>query len=334
MSKSSPDSIQSGWTKFLPNKAHNLRGYLYIAGATFLWGVSASMGRAMFTGHPMPGGHILHPIDPLMLAQARSTISLLVLFPVLMLTRGRTVALPKLDLYRALILGILGVAASNYLYYLAIQKTNVAIAIVIQYTAPAWVLLYLAARGRQRATLPRVAAVALAIVGCGLVIGLIGGGQFQVNAVGLIAAILASLAFAFYNLGGHDLLARHDRWKVLLYTLASAALFWITINPPWKIAAGHYSGAQWLFLFVFAMTSVLLPFPLYFAGLQHLEATSAIVTSCLEPVFSIILAATLLGERVRPLQTIGILTVLAATVLVQLPERGAREDVAIGEPIE
>jgi drug/metabolite transporter (DMT)-like permease len=334
MGKSSPDSIQSGWTKFLPNKAHFLRGYIYIAGATFLWGVSASMGRAMFTGHPMPGGEVLHPIDPLVLAQARTTISLLVLFPVLMLTRGRTVALPKLDLYRALILGILGVAASNYFYYLAIQKTNVAIAIVIQYTAPAWVLLYLAARGRQRATLPRVAAVTLAIVGCGLVIGLIGGGQFQVNAVGLIAAILASLAFAFYNLGGHDLLARHDRWKVLLYTLASAALFWFSINPPWKIAAAHYSGAQWLFLFVFAMTSVLLPFPLYFAGLQHLEASSAIVTSCLEPVFSIILAAILLGERVRPLQTIGILTVLAATVLVQMPERGAREEVAIVEPIE
>ena len=104
MSKSSPDSIQSGWTKFLPNKAHPLRGYLSIAGATFLWGVSASMGRAMFTGHALLGGEVLPPIDPLVLAQARTTISLLVLLPVLMLTRGRTVTLPKSDLCRAVIL--------------------------------------------------------------------------------------------------------------------------------------------------------------------------------------------------------------------------------------
>ena len=52
-------------------------------------------------------------------------------------------------------------------------------------------------------------------------------------------------------------LARYDRWKVLLYTLASAAAFWIIINPPWKIVAAHYSPGQWLFLFVFSMTSVL-----------------------------------------------------------------------------
>ncbi|HEX6503938.1 MAG TPA: DMT family transporter [Terriglobales bacterium] len=318
----------------MPTKSHPLRGYLYIATATFLWGISASMGRAMFTGRAMPGGEVLSPIDPLVLAQARTSFSLLVLLPVLLLTRGRTLALPRTDFYRAVVLGILGVAASNYLYYLAIQKTNVAIAIVIQYTAPAWVLLYLAARGRQKATLPRVAAVVLAVVGCALVIGLVGGGRFQVNALGLIAAVLASFSFAFYNVGGHDLLARYDRWKVLLYALGSAAAFWIVVNPPWKIVAAHYSGGQWLFLFVFAMTSVLLPFSLYFAGLQHLLPTNAIVTSCLEPVFSIILAAVLLGEMVRPVQIVGILIVLSAIVLVQMPEGGGREEVAIVEPIE
>lgn len=326
--------IRSGWTKFLPTKHHPLRGYLYIGGATFLWGISASMGRAMFTGHAMPGGEVLRPIDPLMLAQARTSFSLLVLLPVLMLTRGRTLALPKADFYRAIVLGVLGVAASNYLYYLAIQKTNVAIAIIIQYTAPAWVLLYLVSRGRQKATLPRVAAVMLAVIGCALVIGLIGSGHFQVNAVGLIAAVFASFSFAFYNIGAHDILGRYDRWKVLLYTLASAAAFWLIINPPWKIVAAHYDGSQWLFLFVFAMVSVLLPFSLYFGGLQHLEPTSAIVTSCLEPVFSIILAAILLGETVRPLQVLGIVVVLSATVLVQMPERGTREEVTIVEPIE
>ena len=314
-------------------KPHPFRGYLYIATATFFWGISASLGRAMFTGRVLQG-QVLQPIDPLILAQSRTTISFFVLLPVLLVLRGRTLLMPKKDLSQVAILGVLGVAASNYLYYLAIQKTNVAIAIIIQYTAPAWVLLYLVARGRQRATLPRIAAVVLAIAGCALVIGLVGAGKFQVNTPGLIAAVLASFSFAFYNLGGHDILARHDRWKVLLYTLASAATFWIVVNPPWKIAAAHYTGGQWLFLFIFAITSVLLPFSLYFGGLQHLQPTNAIVTSCLEPVFSIIIAALLLGEVMRPLQTVGILAVLAAIVLVQMPERGAREEAALVEPIE
>jgi drug/metabolite transporter (DMT)-like permease len=70
--------------------------------------------------------------------------------------------------------------------------------------------------------------------------------------------------------------------------------------------------------------------------LQHLEPTRAIITSCLEPVFSIVLAAALLGELLRPIQSLGIALVLAAIVIVQLPERdatGAQTSVAV-EPME
>ena len=101
------------------------------------------------------------------------------------------------------------------------------------------------------------------------------------------------------------------------------------INPPWRIIAEHYSRAQWAFLAVFSVTSVLLPFSFYIAGLQYLDATRAIVTSCLEPVFSILIAAMTLGELVRPVQVLGIVVVLTGTVLVQM---SGREDVI--EPIE
>jgi drug/metabolite transporter, DME family len=257
------------------------------------------------------------------------------LLPILLWTRGRrALLLPRRDLLYLAVLGVFGVAASNYFYYLAIQKTNVATAIIVQYTAPIWVLLYMVARRLQKPTLQRVSAVGLAVVGIALAIGLVGGTGFRGDALGFIAALLAAFSFAFYNIGGHDILARYDRWRVLLYTLASAAAFWIIVNPPWKIAAAHYGGAEWIFLVVFAITSALLPFSLYFSGLQHLDATSAIVGSCLEPVFSIVIAAIVLGETVRPIQSIGILVVLAAIVLVQLPERGLHDTDSIVEPIE
>jgi len=318
----------------LPPKAHPVRGYLYIGTATFFWGISATLGRAVFTGRLIPGGQALRPIDPMILAQSRTTFSFFVLLVILLLLRGRKgLQLPRRDLLHTILLGILGVAASNYFYYLAIQKTNVATAIILQYTAPAWVLLYLVARGQQKATVQRVTAVALAVLGSALAIG-VGGGGFRSNALGLMAAVLASFSFAFYNLGGHDILARHDRWKILLYTLASATAFWIVVNPPWKIVAAQYEAGQWLFLVVFAMTSVLLPFSLYFAGLQHLDATSAIVGSCLEPVFSIVIAAVVLGEGVRPLQALGVIIVLAAIILVEMPDGASREEAALVEPME
>jgi DME family drug/metabolite transporter len=314
-----------------PNR-QPVRGYLYIAAATFFWGISATLGRAAFTGR-LPGLHQVNAIDPLILSQGRATFSFLVLLPILMLLRGRHgLRLPVRDLSQLFLIGILGVAASNYFYYLAIQRTNVATAIIVQYTAPIWVLLYTVARRLQKPTLQQVAAVGLAVTGIALVIGVFGGGGLRLDAVGLFAALLAAFSFAFYNIGGHDILARRDRWIVLLYTTCSASLFWLVVNPPWRLIAAHYSAAQWLFLLLFSLLSVLAPFAFYFAGLQHLEPTRAIVVSCLEPVFSIVIAAIALGELMRPLQVIGIVFVLAAITVVQLPNR--RSAVTLIEPIE
>ncbi len=281
----------------------------------------------------MPAGQALR-IDPLILSQSRTTVSFLVLAMILLARRGwKNLRLPLADFGRIVLLGVLGVAASNYFYYLAIQKTNVATAIIVQYTAPVLVLLYMVAIGRQKATLQRFAAVALAVVGSALAIGVAGTGGFRLNPVGVFAATLAAVSFSFYNIAGHNILARYDRWIVLLYTTFSAGAFWLVVNPPWKLVAAHYSGLAWAFLLVFAVVSVLAPFSLYFAGLQHLEPTRAIVVSCLEPVFSIVIAAIALGEVLRPVQMLGIVVVLSAIVLVQLPDRAAGEG-AVVEPIE
>ena len=314
--------------------AHPLRGYFYIGGAALFWGIAATLGRAAFTGRLLHGG-ALRAIDPLVLSQSRATLSLAVLLPVLLMRRGAAaLRVPRRDLLRFFLLGILGVAASNYLYYLAIQRTNVATAIILQYTAPVWVLLYTVARGAQKPSLRRTSAVGLAVVGCALAVGFVGSGGLRMDTVGVIAALLAAFSFAFYNVGGHSVLARYDRWKVLLWVLVATSAFWIFVNPPWKIVAAHYGRAQWAFMLVFSLVSVLGPFSCYFAGLQHLEPTRAIVASCLEPVFSIVIAALALGELLRPFQTVGIVLVLVAIALIQMPERAARAEELVVEPME
>jgi len=321
-----------------------VRGYLFIGTAAFLWGVSATLGRAAFTAH-LPAflgssfnsslAASLKNIDPLILSQSRATLSLFVLLPIMLARRGtETLRVPGRDLVRFFLWGIFGVAASNFLYYLAIQRTNVATAIILQYTAPVWVLVYTAARESKRPSSRKFVAVGLSVAGCALAVGLVGSGGFRLDAFGVSAALLASFCFAFYNIGGHTVLAHYDRWKVLLWVLVAASMFWIFVNPPWKIISAHYTRAQWEFMFVFSLLSVLGPFSCYFAGLQHLEPTRAVVASCLEPVFSIVITAIALGELVRPIQTFGIALVLIAIVLIQLPERGAGSEQLVVEPIE
>ena len=285
------------------------------------WGISANLGKAVFSGRGLFGLPPIERLDVEILSQARVTISFFVLAILLLLTRGkRAYAMSAGDGLRCMALGVLGVAGSNFFYYYAIKVTSVSIAIIVQYTAPVWVLLYMVSRRHERLTAARVLAVGAALAGIVLVIGIHDIERGQLAWRGVAASLLAAFSFSFYNVYGRRLLVVHDRWQVIAYALLGTSLFWIVLNPPWKIVAAHYSREQWIFLSVFAFTSMLIPFSFYYAGLRHLDPTRAIVTSCLEPVFTILIAATFLAERLGWLQVLGIVLVLAATVVVQAPQ--------------
>jgi drug/metabolite transporter (DMT)-like permease len=280
------------------------------------------MGKVVFSGGKLLGVRSIASLDPLILSQMRTTMAVLVLAPLLIVFGGREAfRIGRRDFLRCIVLGIFGLAASNFFYYFAISQTSVSISIIVQYTAPAWVLLYMVLRGRERPTPVRVLAVAAAVIGCALAIGLIGQNGVKLNWLGVAAALGAAFSFSFYNIYGRMLLLEHDRWKVMLYAMLGAALFWLAVHSPAKILAAHYSEGQWIFMFIFSMTSMLVPFAFYFAGLRYLDPTRAIVTSCLEPVFTVLIAAIFLGEIFGPLQSVGMAMVLAASVLVQLPSR-------------
>jgi drug/metabolite transporter (DMT)-like permease len=300
-----------------PDTRDPLRGFFYIGVATFFWGFSATLGRAAFTGRLLPGSGIRR-VDPVILSQCRTGFSFLAVALGLIARRGiQSLRVPWRDLGKLFLLGLAGLAVSNYFYYLAIQRTNVATAIIVQYMAPVWVLLYMVARRAERLTASKMGTVLLAITGIALVIGLFRRGGIQLDMIGVAAALIASFSFAYYNVAGHYLLERYNRWIVLLYATLAASLFWIIVNPPNKIIAAHYSVSAWLFLAVFSLLSMLLPFTLYFAGLKLLVPTKAIIASCLEPVFAILIASIALKEAVGFSQAVGIIMVLSAIVLAQ-----------------
>lgn len=283
--------------------------------SAFCWGASATIGKLVFAGLLRSG---TVEITPLLLAQTRTTFAFLMLAPILLLSgQGRLFRARGTYIGGALLVGALGVSGSNFFYYYAIQKTSVGVAIVLQYLAPVWVLLYMVARRKQRATPTRVLGVALAVIGIALAIGVGGTAPIIAQPAGMIAAVCAGLAFALYNVGGGELATRTSSTTVMLYAMLGSAVLWAVVHPWWLVLSMPYTRQQWLFMLLFSVGSMLLPYLLYFKGLSYLDATTAIVTSCLEPVFAILLAVSFAAEHVTSMQTFGIGLVIAATVLIQ-----------------
>jgi len=318
----------TGWTSCLPTSAteeqtsprrgrlsHHWRRYFFIAAATFCWGAAATAGKAIFNGRVFAGRSL---ISPLVLTQARTTFAVMVLAVLLLLRYGPAFfRISRRDLLLCTLTGTLGLAGSNYFYYLSIQKASVAIAITLQYTAPVWVLMTMVFLGRDKFTFRRVGAVVLALLGIALAIDVMHSG-LNLRAVGVLAGIIASFSYAFYNIVAQSLVNRNHQFKVMFYALLAASVLWLIVNPPGRIIAEHFTGSQWSFLFLFACLSTLLPYFFYFTGLKYLDPTRAVIASCLEPVFAILFAVSFVGEVLRPVQVTGIAAVLLATVMVQM----------------
>ena len=166
-------------------------------------------------------------------------------------------------------------------------------------------------RRLQRPTVLRISGVVLAVVGCAVAVGEIATRsafpwlRFQAcsstrrtdGSRKLRPSRSPSTTFT-----GSTWCSSMSAGRCWSTALLGAAFSGLCVNPPWKIAAQHYSGGQWLFMVLFSITSMLIPFSLYFAGLQHLDATRAIVTACLEPVWAILLTATVSGRLVSPIR--------------------------------
>jgi len=282
-----------------------LLGTGFVLGAAFLWGFSAT--AAQYLQH--------HGVSTMLIVQMRVTFSFLLLLGMLLLFRRDLVRVRWRDLGRLALLGIIGIAGANYTYYATMMQSTVATGILLQYLAPLAVVGYTVQVGEESLTARKLLAALLSLVGCFFAVG--GTAGLLVTPGALATGLVSMLCFAFLTVFSRHLLTRIPAWTVILFALGFASLFWLVVHPPGALLAEHHDAATWGGLFLLALTSVLFPYLLYFAGLRRISASRAIITSTAEPIVAIVSAALLLGEDLDAGRVAGAAIVLGAIVVLQ-----------------
>lgn len=286
---------------------HRLSGYLNIFMAAMLWGSSATAAKFFFQ----------HDISPLLVVESRVIIAAIVLTIFLLITRPQMLKVKLSDLKDFALLGVIGVAGSNYTYYAAIKETSVAIAILMQYTAPVLVALYMVATKQETVSRIKASAIVLSFAGCTIMLGVFNN-DVRITALGIFLGTLSSFCFAFFNIYAKIANKQYSAWTVLTYTVICASVFWVVLDG--FVTTGiSVSGINVLLtLVVFSFTSALLPYIFYFKGLKRLRPSTAIVVSTLEPVVAIGTAFVFLGETLQWSQIAGGVFVIGAVILLEV----------------
>ena len=294
---------------------NQVRGYAMVASGAFLWGCAATAAKLL----------IVRRVSTILLDQTRVTFSVVLMACILAVAKPALLRVRVRDLWRMALLGVVAIAGANYTYYVVIGEASVAVAILLQYTAPLFVMAYAAFTREEEVTAVKLVAAALAIAGCYFAVG------GSVTAAGLppgalAIGMLSAVCFAFLTVFTRHLLVKYSIWTVTFYGFAFASLFWLIVNPPWSIARESPDAGTWGALVGLAVISVLLPYSLFFAGLRHVVPSRAIIISTLEPITAIVTAAVIAGESFSLPQGFGAALVIGAIVLLQLRhERGGEE---------
>lgn len=293
------------------------RGLLWAVLSAASFGMSGALARPLLDAGWTPGAAVL----------VRVALAAVVVLPFgIRALKGRwhlvTENLLTIGLY-----GILAVAAAQFCYFSAVQHMEVAPALLIEYTAPAAVVVWLWLRDGQRPSWITLAGAGVAALGLVLVLDLASGAS--VSPVGVAWALAAMVGCAAYFLISADednglppiSLAAGGLTvgAVSLGALGFAGLLPLHATTVDTVYAGH-AVAWWIPMGLLGLVTAALAYTMGIQASRLLGSRLASFVALLEVVAAVVFAWVLLGELPGPMQFAGGLLILLGVVGVKLGE--------------
>ncbi|RBY92111.1 EamA family transporter [Blastococcus sp. TBT05-19] len=266
-------------------------------------------------------------IPPTRLTALRCTGAALVLLGALAVFSRDRLRVHRRELPLLAVFGVVGVAMTQFLYYVAIGRLPVGIALVFEMTAPVFIALYVWLVRREAVRSRLWLALLLSLSGLVLVAQVWEGGG-SLDAVGVGAALAAALCLATYYLVGERGTVGRDPVTLTCWSFVAAALFWAAAAPWWAFDAGvlgesvplslgDLRAPLWVLIGWICVLGAVAPFWLSISALPHLPPTTAGLVATVEPVFASIVAWLWVEQVLTGWQVAGGLVVLTGIALAQ-----------------
>ena len=294
------------------------------------FGTSGSFGKALIEAG----------LSPLQASWIRVAGAALVLVPVMLALRPRLAGLAVRRHWRLLLpYGVMGVAGCQTLYFVAASRLPVGVAILLEFTGPVLVVAW--TRFVLRTSLPRSAAlgVAIALAGLACVVEVWSG--LRLDLLGVLAGLGAAACQAAFFLLADRASGQIDPLVMTAAGFAVATLVLAAVAPPWhipwhvltgQVAFGEHTPPGLLLLALLVLISTVTAYITSVAAVHRLSAPVAGAVGYVEAVAAAVFAWLTLGEHLSPVQLAGGVIVLVGA-FVALRSVAARRPVAGEVPV-
>lgn len=227
----------------------------------------------------------------------------LLLLPVVLFKKEYRLRKEMIGLFLGL--GLFGTITRLAQFGGVVLDVPVAVVVLLVYTQPFWTIILSKIFLREEITKSKILALILVLTGAVVLVNPFSISN-PVNISGIIVALIGGLSFAGCVIYGRKCGVRKYHFITTMTGYIIFTLFFLAVsyplmalftkNPSITGLSLHLPAMMWLYLFAFALVSSLIPYALFFKGVQKVPASTAGIILLLEPVSASILAALFLQQ--------------------------------------
>lgn len=260
-------------------------------------------------------------LDSLQIMAVRTWLSVIFML-IFFLVKDRSLLKINIkDIWMFIGTGVVSLTFFSFCYFRTIIESGAAIAVVLLYTSPIFVMLLSLLLFKEKINLKKSVALVMTFLGCVLVAGLVGSGS-HISAPSFLVGLGAGIGYALYSIFARFALNKYSSLTVTFYTFVFSGLsmlFLVNINDLQGIATINAVP----YLIGIAIICTVIPYITYTAGLARMEAGRAAVLVTVEPLVGTTIGILVYKEPMDILKLLGIVLIFVAVILLSLPDKKA-----------
>ena len=191
------------------------------------------LGAFLFAVNGIPAKLVLgSALDSLRLTQIRTLGGFLILLIWLLIRDPASLRVSKKEIPLLIAFGLIGFAGVNTFYFLSIHRLKVSIALLIEFTSPIWIALYLRYVRKVQVSYLMWWGLGISLAGLALLAQVWQG--MTLDTAGVIFAFIDALCMCIYFLLGEKLTKTHPTAVMLVWGMGISSIFFAIIQPIWS----------------------------------------------------------------------------------------------------
>lgn len=295
--------------RMIKNK-DRITGYILIALSAFCFSLNGILSSFLFKSG-------IKTFDLIILQNISQLLILLIFYS---FKNFENLRITKNDIKIISLQGLFASTPTAVFYYIAIQKTNTSVACLLLFTNPIFVTLYYVIFEKQRNNMSKIMAVAVVFLGSALVLNISPKNFSDTNILGIIAGILSSISYAFYNVYAEKKLKKYPPGVILFYCTIVVFVLISAINFNFYLNLHALDFTMLKFALPLSTIANIAPVILLYSGIKKIGAQSASIIATGEVPFTIILSFLVLKETLNITQIFGSVLIVGSILSLTLME--------------